>query len=156
MACPSLDWPSFPFIWKILYQSVPQFILTWTTVCYLRNLWDPPWQALLSSHSICAACLMDLPDPLSPFHPALCNRKLISINGLPCPLASSWGSPKEEHQQELGEQEGSKVEIIILLSLSPDLCVLVDPARETLPYACPFPIPLGPFRSRDRNCSSLC
>lgn len=106
--------------------------------CYIKNfIWDPLWQTLLSSYSICALCLTNLPGPLSSFHPALCNRKLI-INRLPCPVSSSWGSSKEKHQQELGEQEGGKVETIILAP-SPDLCVLVAPARGIFSIRLSFP-----------------
>lgn len=138
MTCPSLT--------RFLLH-LEDFVSTWTTVRYIKNFeWDPLWQALLSPYRICAVCLMDLPVPLSSLHPALWNKKLNFINRLPFLLASSWGSPKEQHQQELGEQEGGKVKIIILLAPSPDLCVLVDPPREYFLNGYPFPNTSGPLQ----------
>lgn len=80
------------------------------------------------------------PDPLSSLHSALCNWELIFSNRLPWPLVSSWGSLKEEHQQEIGGWEGSKVEVIIPPALSSDLHALVGPSREPSAHDYPFPV----------------
>lgn len=94
----------------------------WTTVWYIQNfLWDPLWRALLSPDSIYAVHLRNLPDPLTSLHPALCNRKLIFINRLPCPLASSWGSPKEEHWS-LENRREVKLRSLFLLHLLISQC----------------------------------